>query len=91
MSDDLQSMIDDLTAIGLNVQVIGFDEEEPTQSDLDYFTVRDFLEFAIRLTGERLLVNLSIAAHFASLRIPSSLYDTKELPYDGTLNLSFNS
>lgn len=90
-ADDLQTLIDDLTAIGMNVQVIGFDNEEPTQADRDYFTIVDFLEFCVRLTGENFIVNPSIAAHFLSLRIPSHLYAVSELPYNGTFEFSFNS
>lgn len=92
MSDDLQSLVDDLTEIGLNVQIIGFSESPfPPQSDLDHFTIRDFLEYCIRLTGERFLVNPSIAAHFLSLRIPRNLYDISEFPDHGTAHRSFNS
>ena len=63
---------------------------EEEASYRDFCTVRDFLEFCIRLTGEPFAVNPSIAAHFRFLGVPSSLFTTKELPYDARFELSFN-
>lgn len=58
-----------------------------TQDDIDCFTIEDFLRLVIRLTGEPLLINISIKAHFMQLGVNPELY---EVSYNALPCLSFN-
>jgi hypothetical protein len=62
-------------------------DQEPTQDDQECLTIEDFLRLVLRLTGERLTINISIKAHFMQLGVNPDLY---EVSLNASPSLSFN-
>lgn len=84
--DGTLDLISDLVAAGF--RPLTFDETPYSQDDQNYFVIRDFLSYCIRLTNEKLIVSIPIAAEFARLKIPANLYE-RATSYDFA-RFSFN-